>query len=341
MKIGKKRGKRGYLPVFLLILALFLVVFSIRLVLSWNTPAENPGREMAVEIPGGATFVTAAERLHDSGVIRSVRSFVLLGKVRGLAGKIQAGELLFRTDMTPVEVLNILSSGRPISYPVTVPEGFTVKQIAALLHVKGLADQDRILELAEDPDFAASLGVSTGRLEGFLFPDTYLFPKGLPEEDILLRMVERFWEVYTEDMRQRARDLGMTDLQVVTFASIVERETGAEDERTLVSAVFHNRLKRGYFLQTDPTVIYGMEDFDGNLTKADLKRDHPYNTYTRSGLPPGPIASPGKASLSAALYPADVSYLYFVSRGDGTHVFSNSLVEHNKAVQRYQLGKGD
>ncbi len=335
MMIGNRQRKKGFLVVGLIVLV--LTAFSASLIYFWNTPSENPGREITVEIPGGATFVEAALRLQDAGVIRSIRSFVLLGKIRGLAGKVQAGELLFRTDQTPVEVLDILSSGKPVSYPITIPEGFHVRQIALLLGQKGLAEEDAVNRLAEDAVFTRSLGVPSDRLEGYLFPDTYLFPKGLSEEEILTRMVDRYQKVFTDEMRQRAREMGMTEHQVVTLASIVERETGAEEERTLVSAVFHNRLKRGYRLQTDPTVIYGLEGFDGNLTKTHLRQDHPYNTYTRSGLPPGPIASPGEASLKAALYPAEVNYLYFVSRGDGTHVFSNSLIEHNAAVKKFQL----
>ena len=152
-------------------------------------------------------------------------------------------------------------------------------------------------------------------------------------------MVAKYKSIYTDAMEARAREMGLSELEVVTLASIIEKETGAPEEREQVSAVFHNRLKKGYRLQTDPTVIYGLKDFNGNLTKKDLRTDHPYNTYTRSGLPVGPIANPGEASLAAALNPAKVSYLYFVAKGDGTHVFSNTLVEHNKAVAIYQLGK--
>jgi UPF0755 protein len=222
---------------------------------------------------------------------------------------------------------------------VTIPEGYNVRMISALLAEKGLGDADRFEELAMDTEFSRSLGIPSDTLEGFLFPDTYSWPKGLSEEDILRRMTAKYKTVFTKTMRSRAQELGMTELEAVTLASIIEKETGAPEEREQVSAVFHNRLKKGYRLQTDPTVIYGLEDFDGNLTKKDLRTDHPYNTYTRSGLPAGPIANPGKASLEAALNPAKVSYLYFVSRGDGTHVFSDTLVEHNKAVAIYQLGK--
>lgn len=339
MRIGQRRRRKAYIPVLLAVGALFLLVITFRLFLYWNTPAEDPGREVTVEIQGGSTFVSAARKLRDEGVIRSLKPFVLLGKIKGLSNSIQAGELRFRTDMTPVEVLDILSRGKAVVYSVTLPEGFTTRQIARLLAEKGLGDEGRILSLAEDAEFSRSLGIPADRLEGFLFPDTYSWPKGTPEEDLLRRMVNRYQSVFDNSMKDRARELGMTELEVVTLASIVERETGVDSERALVSAVFHNRLSKGYRLQTDPTVIYGLEDFDGNLTKEHLKTDTPYNTYTRMGLPPGPIANPGAASLKATLYPEDVSYLYFVSRGDGTHIFSNNLVEHNKAVKEYQVGK--
>jgi UPF0755 protein len=314
LRIGKRRKKKRFIPVLVTVGALFLLVIVVRLFLYWNTPAEDPGREVTVEIQGGSTFISAAQKLRDEGVIRSIKPFVLLGKIKGLSNSIQAGELRFRTDMTPVEVLDILSRGKAVVYSVTLPEGYTARQ-------------------------ARNLGIPADRLEGFLFPDTYSWPKGTPEEDLLRRMVTRYQDVFDDSMRARAQQLGMTELEVVTLASIVERETGVDSERALVSAVFHNRLAKGYRLQTDPAVIYGLKDFDGNLTKKQLRKDTPYNTYTRMGLPPGPIANPGSASLKATLYPEDVSYLYFVSKGDGTHIFSNTLVEHNKAVKEYQLGK--
>ncbi|GBE14525.1 MAG TPA: endolytic transglycosylase MltG [Proteobacteria bacterium] len=338
MRIGRRRQKRVFIPVLLVIGVLVVVLMSVRLFLAWNTPAEDPGRDVSIEIPSGTTLMLAAEKLHDEGVIRSIRSFVLLGKIKGLTGKVQAGELKFRTDMTPAEVLNVLSQGKAIAYSVTIPEGFTVRQIARLLDSKGLGDEQRFLSLAEDPVFSRSLGVPADRLEGFLFPDTYFWPKGMPEEDLLARMVSRYRKVFDDGMKKRAAEMGMTELETVTLASIVERETGVASERPLVSAVFHNRLKKGYRLQTDPTVIYGLgARFDGNLTRKELRKDTPYNTYTRKGLPPGPIANPGEAALKAALYPADVPYLYFVARGDGTHVFSRTLVEHNRAVRKYQI----
>jgi len=337
--IGKRR-KKGFFPILLVITTLFLGAVTFRTFLYWNTPAEDPGREVVVEISGGSTLVSASEKLLDAGVIKSLRPFVLLGKVKGMSSSIQAGELLFRTDMTPVEVLEVLVHGKAFTYTVTFPEGSSVRQIIGLLVEKGLGDKDRFMSISEDASFARSLEIPADRFEGFLFPDTYAWPKGLSEKDIFKRMVSRYGEYFTEEHRLRASEIGMTELAVITLASIIERETGAPEERSLVSAVFHNRLKKGYRLQTDPTVIYGLKDFDGDLKVKHLRTDHPYNTYTREGLPPGPIASPGEDSINAALYPADVSYLYFVARGDGTHVFSNNLVDHNKAVKAFQLGGG-
>lgn len=339
MIIGKPKKSVGIVPITFLMLALSVGSTFIWYWNFMNTPAEDPGHEVLITIPSGSSFVSASQLLVDAGVVRSLKPFVFLGKVKGLSNSIQAGELMFRTDMTPADVLEVLVKGKAVSYHVTIPEGYNIQMISKLLAEKGLGDEDRFLELASEEQFSRRLGVPSDTLEGFLFPDTYSWPKGLSEEDILGRMVAKYKSVFTEDMRVRARKMGMTERDVVTLASIIEKETGAPEEREQVSAVFHNRLKKGYRLQTDPTVIYGLKDFNGNLTKKDLRTDHPYNTYTRSGLPAGPIANPGKASLAAALNPAKVSYLYFVARGDGTHVFSNTLVEHNKAVAVYQLGE--
>jgi len=339
MIIGKPKRDRRITVIILLVLAVVAVSSLIGVWSFLNTPAQDSGVEILITIPGGSSFVSASQLLVDAGVVRSLRGFVFLGKIKGLSNSIQAGELMFRTDMTPNEVLEVLVRGKAVSYHVTIPEGYNIRMVAALLAEKGLGDADRIIEIAEDPEFARGLEVPSDSLEGFLFPDTYSWPKGLSERDILDRMVAKYNSVFTDAMRSRAREIGMSELQVVTLASIIEKETGAPEEREQVSAVFHNRLKKGYRLQTDPTVIYGLTNFNGNLTKKDLRTDHPYNTYTRSGLPVGPIANPGEASLMAALNPAKVSYLYFVAKGDGTHVFSNTLVEHNRAVAIYQLGE--
>jgi UPF0755 protein len=338
MRIGTRKKRRRILPVLLLTPFMIGGFLAARVLLFWYTPTDKESREVVVQVPGGSSLVSAAGLLLDEGVISSVKQFVFMVKVKGQADRIQAGELKFRTDMTPAQVMVVLTRGKAVTYQVTIPEGQNMYQVASLLASKELGDEDRFLNLSKDPEFGKSLGVPGDTLEGFLFPDTYSWPRGLTEEEILGQMVAHYKEVFTEGMRARAIEIGMTELEVVTLASIIEKETGAPEERNLVSAVFHNRLKRGYRLQTDPSVIYGLEDFDGDLTKEHLRMDHPYNTYTRRGLPKGPIANPGEASLEAALNPADVPYLYFVARGDGTHVFSNTLVEHNEAVRIFQLG---
>jgi UPF0755 protein len=302
-----------------------------------GAPAQRPGRDVVVEIPPHSTLIAAAERLQKAGVVTSARFLVFLGKVTGQARQIQAGELAFSTGMTPLQALDALAHGRAVLHSVTFPEGYTVRQMADLLAAKGLADAGRIAALAGSAAFARSLQVPAPTLEGFLYPDTYAWPRGIRESEILRRMNARYREVFDGEMRARAGAAHLTELQAVTLASIIERETGVAGERAVVAGVFANRLRRGYRLQSDPTVIYGIPGFSGNLTRADLLRDTPWNTYTRAGLPPGPIANPGRESLAAALAPAETPYLYFVARGDGTHVFAETLEEHNRNVSRYQL----
>jgi UPF0755 protein len=340
MIIGTRRKKRRIFPLLLLLPFLIAGYLTVKVVYFWYTPAEKEGREVVIQVPGGSSLLSASSLLVDSGIIKSVKPFVFMVKLKGQSNQIQAGELMFRTDMTPARVMEVLTQGKAVTYQVTIPEGYNLYQIAALLAGMDLGEEERFLLLSQDTEFCIRLGIPGHTLEGFLFPDTYSWPKGLSEEEILGQMVARYRKVFTKEMKDRTREMGMTELEVVTLASIIEKETGASEERDLVSAVFHNRLEKGYRLQTDPSVIYGLKDFDGNLTKEDLRRDHPHNTYTRKGLPVGPIANPGKDSLLAALFPADVSYLYFVARGDGSHVFSNTLVEHNEAVRIYQLGGG-
>jgi UPF0755 protein len=230
-----------------------------------------------------------------------------------------------------------MTSGKVALFRVTIPEGFNIYQIAAHLASHQLASEPAFLEKAADPAFLKEMGIAARTFEGYLFPETYHFPKGVTPEKIISTMVRRFEEVFQPQWRERAAALNMTVHQIVTLASIIEKETGAAFERPLISSVFHNRLERDMRLSSDPTVIYGIRDFNGNLTRQDLERKTPYNTYRIKGLPPGPIANPGAQSLKAALYPAQTGFLYFVSRKDGTHQFSTNLSDHNKAVRKYQL----
>ncbi|MBD0305621.1 MAG: endolytic transglycosylase MltG [Nitrospiraceae bacterium] len=290
-----------------------------------------------VDIPDGATFRQVADLLKNERLIASRWGFLLLGKLTWADRRIIPGEYALHAGMQPREILNRLRSGQVVLHPVTIPEGFTIAQIAEVLELKGLAVSKEFVGLTHDHDFIlTAFKLDVPSLEGYLFPDTYHVPRRTKAKDIITVLVDGMWRTLTPEWRARARDIGMSVHEVLTLASVIEKETGVDQERELVSSVFHNRLQRRIPLQSDPTVIYGMTLFDGNLKKRDLNKASPYNTYRVVGLPPGPIANPGAQSIKAALYPAPTSYLYFVSRNNGTHEFSSTLAEHNRAVEKYQ-----
>jgi UPF0755 protein len=316
-----------------------LVVVATHFYTVFFTPPSfsGPGESRVVDIPHGTSFRVIADALEREGVIRDADDFLFAARVMGAQKKVKAGEYELTTAMTPLAVLKTLVAGEVRKYFVTIPEGYNIADVAAVLERERLADAGEFIETATDPDLVAELGLKGSSLEGYLFPDSYLFTRGMSAEEMARAMVERFRSVYYPDIAEAARARGMSLSKVVTLASIIEKETGSAGERRLISAVFHNRLKKRIRLQSDPTVIYGIENFDGNLTKRHLRTPGPYNTYMNYGLPPGPIANPGKASLEAAIDPAPESYLYFVSRNDGTHHFSRTLREHNMAVRKFQL----
>jgi UPF0755 protein len=306
------------------------------------TPAswwgDEQGEVRTITVPRGSSFRVIANILERDGVVKGTRGFTFAAALKGAQKKIKAGEYELSSSMTPMEILTHLVEGRTKQYSVTFPEGYNIKLIAIALDKADLADREVFIARAKDKVLAASLGIDGTGLEGYLFPDTYRFTKVMNVDEIILRMVTRFKEVYNNEFREQARKKGLTAREVVTIASIVEKEAGDVEEMARISAVLQNRLKRGYRLRSDPTVIYGIEDFDGNLTKKHLLTRTPYNTYINFGLPPGPIANPGRAALGATLNPSDEGYLYFVSRNDGTHHFSKTLKEHNRAVDYYQRG---
>ncbi|MEE9615369.1 MAG: endolytic transglycosylase MltG [Thermodesulfobacteriota bacterium] len=304
------------------------------------TPASREGSTVVVTVPKGASFRVVANGLKAAGVVRDTRGVTLAAGMKNAYTKIKAGEYELDSSMAPVEVLDRLVSGSTRQYPVTFPEGYNAKEMADTLERAGLAGREEFVGRAGDRALASSLGLDGPTLEGYLFPDTYSLTKGMSVDDIIVAMVTRFKEVYAGELRDTARAKGLTMREVVTLASIIEKEAGTQTEMASISAVFRNRLKKGIPLQSDPTVIYGIKDFDGNLTRAHLRTRAPYNTYTNYGLPPGPIGNPGRSALHAALNPSGEGYLYFVSRNDGTHHFSSSLAEHNRAVDYYQRGKG-
>lgn len=299
-------------------------------------PAQEHPPSKVVVIPDGSTFQQVAVLLERERLIKSRSAFVLLGKSQSAERKVHAGEYELSPGMTPAEILSKLLNGQVLLHPLTIPEGLTIIQIADLVSQQGLTDRAEFLRLAKDRAFVVSLGIKAETLEGYLYPDTYKFPRAVKAREVLVAMVEQLRQVVGADLLARMRELKMTMHEVLTLASVIEKETGSGGERAEISAVFHNRLRKHIPLQSDPTVIYGLPAFDGNLRKKDLSNPSPYNTYRVQGLPPGPIANPGIQAIRATLYPSDSRSLYFVSRNDGTHHFSATLIEHNQAVEKYQ-----
>lgn len=274
--------------------------------------------------------------LEREGLIKNSSFFVYSGKSQSADRKVRAGEYELNPGMTQAEILVVLLNGHVVLHPLTIPEGLTVAQIADVASQDGFADRAEFLRLAKDRTFIASFGIKAETLEGYLYPDTYKFPRGVKTREVLTAMIDQLRQMVGPDLLARMQEQKMTMHEVLTLASVIEKETGSGSERPEISAVFHNRLKKRIPLQSDPTVIYGLPAFDGNIHKKDLSSPSPYNTYRVQGLPPGPIANPGIQAIRAALYPSDSHSLYFVSRNDGTHQFSATLIEHNKAVEKYQ-----
>ncbi|MDR1051323.1 MAG: endolytic transglycosylase MltG [Deltaproteobacteria bacterium] len=301
---------------------------------------ETTSREVVVEIPQGYSIAQTGDLLAKAGVIRSSEAFLWAARIRSKLRKpvnIKAGEQVVDPSLSVWEVISSLERGNFKFYPFTIPEGWTMRDIAGSVERAGLGQAREFLALCRDKNFIGQLGFRSDSLEGYLFPETYSFPKGTPLRSIVKAMTDHFWRVW-EKYDSQASTRGMSMGDVVTLASIVEKETGAAGERPLIASVFFNRLQKKMRLQTDPTVIYGIPDFNGNLTRADLETRHPYNTYVIDGLPPGPIANPGEEAIKSVLNPAPGRYLYFVSKNDGTHHFSETLAEHNRMVNRYQRG---
>ncbi len=328
---NKKKAAVLFACIFIIIMAVLIIGFGLFLM----RPAKSGGAEQVVILREGMSLREASDSLEKRGIIRDKTLFMLWARLRGYSRKIKAGEYRLSSNMSPIRVISMLTRGEIITYSVTVPEGFSVTQIGGLLAEKDLVDEQKFLSLTHNKEVLRSYGVTGQSLEGYLYPDTYQFGKGLSPGSIIDVMIKRFREVvmpYREAMEQT----GMTMGEILTLASIVEKETGCADERPIIASVFLNRLKKGMRLDSDPTVIYGIKNFTGNLTREDLLKPTPYNTYVARGLPPGPIANPGLESIKAVIFPAKTDYLYFVSKNDGSHYFSTNLKDHNRAVNLYQ-----
>lgn len=295
--------------------------------------------ERLFAVARGESLASVARELETAGLIRDARTFSWLARWRGQAEALRAGEYQLSAALPAAEILDRLVVGRVVTYEVVVPEGFTMAQIGARLAARGLVGEVEFAAAVHDAEFIASMGIGSESLEGYLYPETYQLPRGLEAAAVVRLLVDHFRRTW-ESLEPLATARDLDQHSAVTLASIVEKETGTPEERPLIASVFSNRLARGMRLESDPTVIYGLADFDGNLRRRDLDNpDNPYNTYRHAGLPPGPISNPGREALRAVLAPAESEYLYFVSRNDGSHVFSRTYREHVNAVNRYQRGR--
>lgn len=296
--------------------------------------------EQYVVVRQGASSVEIGRTLAAAHVVRDPRSFRVALWWTGNGRNLKAGEYRFDRAMTPLDVIDVIARGDVYTQKITFPEGLNVEEMSKLYESHGFGRARDFLDASREVAHIADLDAAAMDLEGYLFPETYALPRNGGAARLVTLMVDRFRSVYTQQLRTQAAADGMTTRQVVTLASLVEKETAKAEERPLVAAVFRNRMKIGMPMQADPTIVYALEKahrYDGNIRKADLSMPSPYNTYKYPGLPPGPIASPGKASLEAAVSPANVSYLYFVSRNDGSHVFASTLAEHDNNVRKFQV----
>lgn len=298
------------------------------------TSATPRDETLRYTVEPGMTLSDVAEQLEAEGVVRHAGLFKLLGRYKGAEHGIHAGRYEIEPGMDANEILAMLKTGGITYNLVTVPEGLTIPETAGTLHARIGVDSTSFVSLSSDSTLTRTLGFETPTLEGYLFPATYNLYSEMSAEDIIKDMTARYQRTITEEYRQRAEELGYSMHEVVTLASIIEQEAMVDDERAIISGVFHNRLQRGMLLEADPTVQYGIGRPNMRLYRKHLSDPSPYNTYVHAGLPPGPICSPGKASIHAALYPLEVPYLFFVARGDGRHIFSTTNREHNEARAR-------
>ena len=340
MESTKQRSawKRGVIAALLLLFLAMAATVGWIAYYAYNT-SSSTAKAVIVDIPRGSSVKEIGQILDDQGLLTYDIRFPVVARLSGKSNSLQAGEFEVPPGKTVLELIDFLVSAKPVQYAVTIPEGYNIKDTAALLEEKGICEALTYESLAADKQFINSLGFEEmDSLEGYLFPDTYYLTKEDTDPRQFIRMqVNRFNKVW--DSLEKKRIDGQEPIsrkQAVILASMVEKETGAGAERARIAGVFFNRLQKGMKLQSDPTVVYGVDDYQGKITKKHLKTPTPYNTYVIAGLPAGPIANPGEAALQAVLNPEKTSYLYFVAKNDGTHHFSATLREHNRAVRKYQ-----
>jgi UPF0755 protein len=317
----------------------FLFVFLVYTIVELMTPLPFGNMPMEFEIKRGTTYRQTVDSLAQRGFVRDKWVFFLLGRITGIDRKIKAGYYSLWGTMSPLQIFDAIRSGKIIEYEITVVPGDSLMEVGEKFSALSLDEGEEFQRLCTSREFLDSLDVDAPSLEGYLFPDTYRFPKGLEVKEALTIMVNRLREKFDEDMILRTMELGLSERDVLTMASIVEKEAITDKERPIIAGVYYNRLKKRMLLQADPTAIYGVKSSKEKITRQDLLKKTPYNTYVIKGLPPGPIASPGLKSIVAALNPAEVPYLYFVSNNDGTHNFSVTHSNHVEAVKTYRTRK--
>jgi UPF0755 protein len=328
-------------------IALVVVVVIPLLLSAWFSfefylaPKTSP-QEIFFVVEKGQGVHDIAQNLKENGIIKSRQAFRLGYNIYYSSKSLKAGEYMFNLPMSPKDILKMLTDGKVYLHSLTIPEGLTRKEIARHLDSLDFTDEREFLAASSKTKIISSLDKEAKNLEGYLFPETYHFPKGISAEKIISTLVSQFKDVFSEEWKKRAREMEMTPREVVILASLIEKETFLSEEKKVVSAVFHNRLRIRMKLDCDPTIIYALKEegsFRGRLLKRHLKLESPYNTYRNRGLPPGPICSPGRGSLEAALYPVQEKYLYFVAKKDGSHHFSSNFRDHQNAVRRYRKRK--
>jgi len=335
---------RKALSIVLLVFVLVAAVVALAAWRGWNNVHQAykgyDSPEQFVVIRQGAASAEIGRALADAHIVSDPRLFRIALWWTAQGRNLKAGEYRFDHAVTPLDVVDVLVRGDVYTQRVTFPEGLTIEEMSKLYESHGFGRARDFVEAARNVERVADLDSEATDLEGYLFPETYALARKGEASKLIDLMVDRFRSVYGQEMRTRAEAAGLTTRQVLTLASLVEKETGRSEERPLVAAVFRNRLKIGMPMQADPTVVYALAKehrYSGNIHKDDLSMDSPYNTYKYAGLPPGPIASPGRASIEAALMPADVPYLYFVSRNDGSHIFAKTFAEHSNNVRKFQV----
>jgi len=325
--------------LFIPVLLLFLLVWFY---LEFYFPPKTASKEIVFEVGRGKNAKDISKDLKERGIIRKKWVFLIGNTLFFTPQTLKAGEYSFQVPVSVKDVLSTITEGKVYLHSVTIPEGLIREETARLLESLHFIESDEFLESSRKTDLISSLDKEALDLEGYLFPETYRFPKDTPANKIVSTMVSQFMKVFGETWKSRADEIGMTIREVVILASLIEKETSLPEERPLVSSVLHNRLQIGMKLDCDPTIIYAFKlqgVFKERLLFKDLKYDSPYNTYLHAGLPPGPIANPGRDSLHAALFPTEGKFLYFVSKNDGSHHFSQTFREHQRAVIKYQRNK--